>query len=96
MYQIDFTTPIHIHFIGIGGISMSGLAEILLEEGFTITGSDSKESPLTRRLEEKGARVYYGQKASNIVKKSKLPQNTPVCGTSSAIIDIILYHRDIV
>ena len=45
MYQIDFTTPIHIHFIGIGGISMSGLAEILLEEGFTITGSDSK-SPL--------------------------------------------------
>ena len=54
MYQIDFTTPIHIHFIGIGGISMSGLAEILLEEGFTITGSDSKESPLTRRLEEKG------------------------------------------
>ena len=54
------------HFIGIGGISMSGLAEILLEEGFTITGSDSKESPLTRRLEEKGARVYYGQKASNI------------------------------
>ena len=66
MYQIDFTTPIHIHFIGIGGISMSGLAEILLEEGFTITGSDSKESPLTCRLEEKGARVYYGQKASNI------------------------------
>ena len=53
MYQIDFTTPIHIHFIGIGGISMSGLAEILLEEGFTITGSDSKESPLTRRLEKK-------------------------------------------
>ena len=66
MYQIDFTTPIHIHFIGIGGISMSGLAEILLEEGFTITGSDSKESPLTRHLEEKGARIYYGQKASNI------------------------------
>ena len=70
MYQIDFTTPIHIHFIGIGGISMSGLAEILLEEGFTITGSDSKESPLTRRLEEKGARVYYGQKASNIESPS--------------------------
>ena len=59
MYQIDFTTPIHIHFIGIGGIIMSGLAEILLEEGFTITGSDSKESPLTRHLEEKGARIFY-------------------------------------
>ena len=46
MYQIDFTTPIHIHFIGIGGISMSGLAEVLLEEGFTISGSDAKESLL--------------------------------------------------
>ena len=48
MYQIDFHKPLHIHFIGIGGISMSGLAEILLEEGFTVSGSDSKESPLTK------------------------------------------------
>ena len=36
MYTIDFTKPVHIHFIGIGGISMSGLAEILLKEGFTV------------------------------------------------------------
>ena len=43
MYQIDFHKPLSIHFIGIGGISMSGLAEILLEEGFTISGSDSKK-----------------------------------------------------
>ena len=50
MYKIDFQKPIHIHFIGIGGISMSGLAEILLEEGFTVSGSDSKESPLTEKL----------------------------------------------
>jgi UDP-N-acetylmuramate--alanine ligase len=56
----------HIHFIGIGGISMSGLAEILLEEGFTISGSDAKESPLTKSLEERGAHIYYGQRASNI------------------------------
>ena len=41
MYKIDFEHPIHIHFIGIGGISMSGLAEILLEEDFTISGSDA-------------------------------------------------------
>ena len=51
MYRIDFHKPIHIHFIGIGGISMSGLAEILLEEGFTVSGSDSKESALTKKLE---------------------------------------------
>ena len=53
MYQIDFHKPLHIHFIGIGGISMSGLAEILLGEDFQISGSDSKESPLTDSLEKK-------------------------------------------
>ena len=57
MYQIDFHKPLNIHFIGIGGISMSGLAEILLEEGFTVSGSDSKESPLTKMLESKGAHL---------------------------------------
>ena len=66
MYQIDFHKPLHIHFIGIGGISMSGLAEILLGENFMISGSDTKESPLTKSLEEKGAKIYYGQRASNI------------------------------
>ena len=66
MYKIDFDKPIHIHFIGIGGISMSGLAEILLNEGFTVSGSDAKESALTQHLEKKGARIFYGQKASNI------------------------------
>ena len=57
----------HIHFIGIGGISMSGLAEILLEEGFTVSGSDNKESALTDHLSQNGATVFYGQKASNII-----------------------------
>lgn len=66
MYKIDFSNPINIHFIGIGGISMSGLAEILLKEGFTVSGSDSKESALTNHLAAKGARIFYGQKADNI------------------------------
>ena len=66
MYKINFDKPIHIHFIGIGGISMSGLAEILLEEGFTVSGSDSKESPLTKKLESEGAVIHYGQCAENI------------------------------
>lgn len=67
MYKINFQKPIHIHFIGIGGISMSGLAEILLKEGFTVSGSDSRKSPLTKQLEKKNARVFYGQKAGNII-----------------------------
>ena len=66
MYKIDFNKPEHIHFIGIGGISMSGLAEILLGAGFSISGSDMKPSALTNQLESKGAKVFYGQCAENI------------------------------
>ncbi len=67
MYKINFKQPVHVHFIGIGGISMSGLAEILLKESFRISGSDNKESALTDHLEQLGATVFYGQKASNII-----------------------------
>lgn len=66
MYKIDFKKPLHVHFIGIGGISMSGLAEILLKENFTVSGSDSKESPLTKQLISQGATIHYGQTADNI------------------------------
>ena len=66
MYQIDFNKPEHIHFIGIGGISMSGLAEILLERGFTVSGSDAHESELTDKLTAHGAKIVYGQRAENI------------------------------
>ncbi len=59
----DFKT---IHFIGIGGISMSSLAELLINEGKTVSGSDMKSSELTDRLEKKGITVYIGQKAENI------------------------------
>lgn len=66
MYQIDFNNPIHIHFIGIGGISMSALARLLLSRGFTISGSDWNESDLTKELESLGIRVFLGQHAANI------------------------------
>ena len=66
MYQIDFNKPIHIHFMGIGGISMSGLAEILIKEGFTISGSDIHTSDIIKHLEDKGAKVYLSQTADNI------------------------------
>ena len=66
MYQINFNHPVHIYFIGIGGISMSGLAEILLEKGFRVSGSDLRESPLTQLLTQQGASVHYGQKAENL------------------------------
>jgi len=67
MYKIDFNNPVHVHFIGIGGISMSGLAEVLMQEGFTISGSDNKESALTKKLAGNGAAVFYGQRSANII-----------------------------
>ncbi len=66
MYRIDFHTPVHLHFMGIGGISMSGLAEILLKEGFTISGSDAVRSSLTDHLASLGAQIQIGQRAENI------------------------------
>ena len=66
MYRIDFQSPVHVHFIGIGGISMSGLAAILLDRGFSVSGSDRSESDLTKWLTASGAKIFYGQCASNI------------------------------
>ncbi len=66
MYNIDFNSPCHIYFMGIGGISMSGFAELLHSAGFTISGSDAKESNITRHLETLGIKVHYGQSAANI------------------------------
>ncbi len=55
-----------IHFIGIGGISMSGLAEIIYCKGYEVTGSDMKASSTTRHLEDLGIKVYYGHQKENI------------------------------
>ncbi|WP_413717187.1 UDP-N-acetylmuramate--L-alanine ligase [Silicimonas sp. MF1-12-2] len=55
-----------IHFVGIGGIGMSGIAEVLIEAGYTVQGSDLKRSKITDRLEEKGATVFEGQRAENL------------------------------
>ena len=61
-----FSTVKRIHFIGIGGIGMSGIAEILLNQGFEISGSDMALSPITDNLEKLGAKIFKGHKASNI------------------------------
>jgi UDP-N-acetylmuramate--alanine ligase len=55
-----------IHFVGIGGIGMSGIAEVLVSHGYTVQGSDLKSSKITQRLEALGARVFEGQRAENL------------------------------
>src|SRR3984893_5751485 len=56
----------HLHFTGIGGIGMSGIAEVLLNLGYTISGSDQKLTPVTDRLEKLGATVYEDHSAANV------------------------------
>ncbi|WOI33588.1 UDP-N-acetylmuramate--L-alanine ligase [Tritonibacter scottomollicae] len=67
-----------IHFVGIGGIGMSGIAEVLLNLGYVVQGSDLKSSKITQRLETLGATVFEGQRAENL-------ENAEVVVTSSAI-----------
>src|SRR5579862_308775 len=67
-----------IHFVGIGGIGMSGIAEVLLNLGFTISGSDLKGTPVTDRLAKLGARIFEGHAALNVL-------NAQVVVTSSAV-----------
>jgi UDP-N-acetylmuramate--alanine ligase len=56
----------HLHFTGIGGIGMSGIAEVLLNLGYTISGSDLKMTPITERLAAMGAKIHEGHAAANI------------------------------
>ncbi len=55
-----------IHFVGIGGIGMSGIAEVLLTHGYTVQGSDLRPSKITERLERLGAKVFIGQVEENL------------------------------
>ncbi|MBC7959625.1 MAG: UDP-N-acetylmuramate--L-alanine ligase [Vallitaleaceae bacterium] len=72
MYKIDFDKPLTVHFIGIGGISMSGLAEVLLKQNFRVSGSDIASTSITGHLKDLGATVFLGHSGSNITKELEL------------------------
>ena len=57
-----------IHFVGIGGIGMSGIAEVLLNLGYQVQGSDAADSANVKRLRDKGAQVFIGHDAKNLGK----------------------------
>ncbi len=69
-----------VHFVGIGGIGMSGIAEIMLRVGYTVQGSDARASANTERLEKLGARIFIGQDASNIEGASAVVYSTAIKG----------------
>jgi UDP-N-acetylmuramate--alanine ligase len=68
----------HIHFVGVGGIGMSGIAEVLINLGYHITGSDAKLSPITERLVGQGAKVFEGHAADNINSAQVVVTSTAV------------------
>lgn len=83
--SFDFIKDKHmkIHFIGIGGISMSGLAAVLLSNGYKVSGSDSNGSKIIESLKNKGAEIYIGHNSNNIVNvhlvvyTAAIPSNNP-------------------
>ena len=75
----------HIHFVGIGGIGMSGIAEVLLDLDFTVSGSDINESPRLKRLRKAGAIVYVGHDASNIENADAVVYSSAVDETNPEV-----------
>ena len=67
-----------VHFVGIGGIGMSGIAEIMLRIGYTVQGSDAKASANTERLEKLGAKVFIGQSGANVEGASAIVYSTAI------------------
>src|ERR1041384_7369319 len=76
--MVSFRNFQRIHLVGIGGIGMSGIAEVLLTLGYSVSGSDTKLSTITERLQNFGATVFEGHKAGNV-------EGAHVVVTSSAI-----------
>jgi UDP-N-acetylmuramate--alanine ligase len=85
-----------IHFIGIGGAGMSGIAEVLLNQGYEISGSDLKESAVTERLLSKGARIFIGHDATNVqgadvvvISSAVNQQNPEIVGARESRIPVV-------
>ncbi len=80
--------PSHrIHFIGVGGIGMSGIAEILLTMGYAVSGSDLKRSPATERLAGMGATIYEGHAAQNAAAADVVVTSSAVAATNPEVIE---------
>lgn len=75
----------HIHFVGVGGINMSALAEMMLERGFIVSGSDLHESPLTKSLRKKGAHIYIGHQESHVLNADLIVHTAAVDETNPEI-----------
>ena len=82
MYQNNY----HIHFVGIGGIGMSGIAELLVSLGYTVSGSDIKPGPITRRLENQGALIFNQHRADQIHEADVVVTSTAISSDNPEVV----------
>ncbi len=82
-----FAKAQRVHFIGIGGIGMSGIAEILLSLGYPVSGSDLKRSPITERLAGLGATIFEGHAAANVVGASVVVVSSAVSDSNPEVVE---------
>ena len=82
-----FATSQHVHFIGIGGIGMSGIAEILLNLGMKVSGSDLRRGPMTDRLAQLGATVYEGHEAGHVAGATVVVTSSAVSATNPEVLE---------
>jgi UDP-N-acetylmuramate--alanine ligase len=86
----------HIHFVGIGGAGMSGIAEVLVNQGFSVSGSDLGDSAATRRLQAMGAQVTLGHAAANTAGADALVVSTAVKSDNPEVIAARARHIPVV
>jgi UDP-N-acetylmuramate--alanine ligase len=79
----------HIHFVGIGGIGMSGIAEVLLNLGYHVSGSDLRRSPITDRLEKLGATIFEGHQTTNVEDAHVVVISTAVRQDNPEVIEAV-------
>src|SRR5215207_6374541 len=77
----------HVHFVGVGGIGMSGIAEVLLNMGFRVSGSDLRRSDVTARLEQLGAKIYEGHAAEHVSGAHVVVRSTAVRGDNPEVLE---------
>lgn len=85
-----------IHFVGIGGVGMSGIAEVLLNQGYKISGSDIRKSAVTQRLEKLGAEIYIGHAAENLQQVSVVVVSSAIDESNPEIKQALSQHIPVV
>ena len=83
----------HIHFVGIGGAGMSGIAEVLLNLGYVVSGSDLSEGPVLKRLQGLGIQTFVGHQAANIVGADAVVTSTAVKADNP---EVVVAHQKLI